>query len=82
MQALERGEATKDQQARALRWVIVAAAATYDMPYRPGAEDGRRDTDFALGRMFVGQQIVKLIRMNLAAIPNEDPRADPVEPQT
>lgn len=66
IQALHRGEATPEQQQRALKWIIEHACKTYDMPYRPGGDDGRRDTDFALGRQFVGQQIVKLLKLNLA----------------
>lgn len=81
LQAMERGDASQGQQQRALLWIVHQAAGAYDMPFRPGGEDGRRDTDFALGRMFVGQQIVKLLRVNVAALPNDDQRADPVEPQ-
>lgn len=81
LQALSRGEADKRMQLLALDWIIKGACGTYDMPYRPGGEEGRRDTDFALGRMFAGQQIVKLLRVNLAMLPNDDPRADPPEPR-
>lgn len=79
MQALERGQASHEQQKTALDWIINGAAATYDEPYRPG-EAGRRDTDFALGRAFVGRQIVKLMRLNLAALPKKEPRADAHDP--
>ena len=58
LKACQAGEASGIQQQRALRWIIEKAAATYDLPFRPGA-DGARDTDFACGRMFVGQQIVR-----------------------
>lgn len=67
LQALERGEADAHQQQRALRWIIERAAATYDMPFRPGGDGGSRDTDFACGRMFVGQEIRKLLKINLGA---------------
>ncbi len=67
IQALERGDATKEQQQRALKWVIEAACGTYDMSYRPG-EEGRRDTDFAEGKRFVGSQIVKLLKLNLSLL--------------
>jgi len=66
LQALLRGDANKDQQTRALRWVIESAAGAYDMSYRPG--ESSRDTDFAEGRRFVGLQIVKLIKMNLSEL--------------
>lgn len=79
VQALARGEASPDMQRRALDWIIKQAAGTYDLAYRPGAEEGSRDTTFALGRQFVGQQIVKLLNIAVGSIPNRDPRADPSE---
>lgn len=82
LQALARGEASPDMQRRALEWIIQQAAATYDEPYRPGGVEGERDTTLSLGRAFVGRQIVKLLNLNLAKIPNDDPRANPVEPRT
>lgn len=81
LQALQFGRATEDQQKRALRWVVELASGTYDVSFRPGGEDGRRETDFAEGRRFVGLQIVKLLGLNLSAIPNREPLADPAENQ-
>lgn len=69
LQALEKGAASSDQQKRALRWIIYEAAATYDFPYRPGSAEGERDTLIALGRMHVGQQIVKLLKLKLGLLP-------------
>lgn len=66
MQALAAGTADKEQQQRALRWIIEKGARTYDFSYRPGTSD--RETNIALGRQFVGQQIVKLIRTNVAKL--------------
>lgn len=60
LRALQTGTATSDQQRRALKWIVEQAAGSYDQPFRPGA-DGDRDTAFACGRMFVGQQIVHLL---------------------
>lgn len=68
IQALNRGDATADQQKRALEYIINDLAGTYDLSYRPGSEEGRRDTDFAEGKRFVGSQIVKALKLNLAAI--------------
>lgn len=59
IRAVMNGEADATQQRRAMKWIIESCCGTYEMPYRPG-EDGRRDTDFALGRQFVGQQIVAM----------------------
>lgn len=57
--ALASGTANPEQQKRALQFVIEKAASTYDLAYRP---DSARDTDFALGRAFVGQQLVKIVK--------------------
>jgi hypothetical protein len=65
IQALGRGDADPDQQKRALRFMIETVCDTYNMAYRPGGEDGRRDTDFALGRAFPGQQLVKFLKLNV-----------------
>lgn len=64
IQALQRGDASPDQQRRALDY-IVTLAGTYDLSYRP---DSDRDTTFAEGKRFVGLQIVKALKLNLAAI--------------
>lgn len=63
LQALATGTAQAHQQKLALDWIINQAAGTYEEPYRPGGDDGARDTVFALGRAFVGRQIVKLINI-------------------
>ena len=60
IKAMAAGTADAEQQKRALRWIIEEAAGTYDLHYRPDS----RETDFALGRGHVGQQIVKLIKIN------------------
>lgn len=82
IQALVAGTASAEQQRRAMAWIINVAAGTYDMAYRPGTEDGRRDTDFALGKAYVGQQIVKLTRLNIGALRGRHPNADPHEPKS
>lgn len=63
LQAVFKGEADASQQRRALEWIIHRAAETYDEPFRSNADGGDRDTAFALGKRFVGSQIVKLINM-------------------
>lgn len=65
MQALERGEANADQQKRALAFIINKACRTYEASYSPVRE---HDTSFAEGRRFAGLQIVKLLKLNAAAI--------------
>ena len=38
------------------------AARIHDMTFQLGGEDGRRASDFADGRRYVGQQIIRLIQ--------------------
>lgn len=66
LRAIQGGTADAEQQKRALRWVIEKACNTYDMHFYPG--DSGRNTDFALGRAFAGQQIVKLLNINLKLV--------------
>jgi hypothetical protein len=65
IQALVRGDASPEQQRRAVDYIIKDIAGTYDLSYRP---DSERDSTFAEGKRFVGLQIVKAINLNLAAI--------------
>ena len=60
IQALVDGVAEPEQQKRALKWIVESAAGTYEFNFYPTD----RETSFALGRAFVGQQIVKLMRIN------------------
>lgn len=68
IQALIRGEAEPHQQQRALKWIIEQAAGTYEFNFYPSD----RETAFALGRGFVGQQIVKLSKLNLSTLRRAD----------
>ena len=62
LQAMQRGEATPEQQTRALNWIRISAAATDDLEYRT---DGR-DHAFASGRRFVGLQINRMLHVNIS----------------
>lgn len=64
LQALQRGDANEHQQQEALKWLIEQAAGTYQFHFYPGD----RETAFALGRAFVGQQIVKLLSLDLSTL--------------
>lgn len=77
IQACVRGDATSEQQQRAMNWVIYQAAATYDFAFRPGESD--RETNIALGRQFVGQQIIKLLKLNTAALRRHNPETSSKE---
>jgi len=68
IQALARGDADADTQKRALVFVIEKVCGTYQPSYRAGGEEGRRDTDFAEGRRYVGLQLVKFVKLNLSAL--------------
>ena len=63
LQALERGEATEDQQKRALNWLVNQAAGTYQLAWEP---DNERASSFEAGRRFVGLKIVELLKLNLS----------------
>lgn len=65
IQALLRGDAQAHQQQRALAYIIESLCGTYDMSYRPS---GDRDTCFAEGKRFVGNQLVKLSKINIAKL--------------
>jgi len=60
IKALAAGNANEGQQQRALHWIVHTLCGTYDQPYRPESE---RDTIFACAKMFVGQQIVKQMKI-------------------
>lgn len=62
IQALEQGIANEGQQKRALAWIVNEVSGYYDMSFYPG-EEGRRDTDFAEGKRFVGSHIVKMLKL-------------------
>lgn len=65
VQALARGEATAQQQVQALNWIINQACATYGQSFQL---EGDRETVFAEGRRFVGNQLVKLTKLSLNAL--------------
>lgn len=66
IQALVRGDATADQQRRAVAW-LVNCSGYYDLSFRPG-DGGDRETAFAEGKRFVGAQMVKLSKLALSKL--------------
>ena len=64
IQALAVGEAHKQQQLRALEWILHGASNYQDVEYRTND----RDHAFGSGRRFVGLQVVKLMSLNVAAL--------------
>ena len=65
VRAVAAGTATEDQQRRAMDWIIYKACMLYDMSFFP---ESSRDSDFAEGRRFVGNQIVKMTKINTAKL--------------
>lgn len=58
------GTATEHQQRLAMQWIINAASVAHGQHYH----DNDRDTAFALGRAFVGQQILGIARIDLVSL--------------
>ena len=65
IKALSSGTANEGQQQRALAWIINILCRTYESPY---ARDSGRDTAFACGKQFCGQQVVGLINLDPTTI--------------
>lgn len=65
IQAMARGDADGPAQQRALKWIVETLCGTYDLSFRA---DSERVSAFAEGKRFVGLQIVKMTKLNLAAL--------------
>lgn len=65
LQALQRGEADAQQQRRALDVIVHKLAGTYDEQFVPRESD---TSAYLMGRRSVGLQIVKLLKVDLAAL--------------
>ena len=64
VQALYNGTADAEQQKIAMRWILDKACGLPNWAYR----ESERETALALGRQFVGQQIVGLTRLNISEL--------------
>ena len=73
LQAMRRGEANADLQKRAMEFILNTVCDRNGMSFRPGGPEGARETDFAEGRRFVGNQIVKLTNIPLNKMKEEKP---------
>lgn len=65
VQALDRGEATPDQQKRALKWITEGAAQVGEDAFIPGHPE---TSQYLMGRQSVGKQIIKLLKLNLSQL--------------
>lgn len=76
------GRANDGQQKLVWDWLMYVTAASEefaDLSFRPG-EEGRRATDFAEGKRFVGMQVRKMLHPALTPAPTEpDPEPAPVK---
>lgn len=63
VKAVHAGTASPEQQTMAIGWILEKACILKEQHFFPG-EDGRRNTDMALGRAFVGRQIARLLTTN------------------
>lgn len=62
IQAVAKGIANEGQQKRAFDYIVGALCETDRMTFWPG-EDGRRATDFAEGKRWVGVQLRRIERL-------------------
>jgi hypothetical protein len=63
VQALAKGIANEGQQQRAFDYIVRVLCETDRMTFWPGAEDGRRATDFAEGKRWVGVQLRRIEKL-------------------
>lgn len=64
VQLLAQGECPEHLQKEFLDWLINVACGTYDQSFRPDTHL----TAFAEGRRFVGNQVIKMLKLNPAEI--------------
>lgn len=60
IQCVFEGTANDEQQKRAMRFIITEFCGSNKMEFYSGGEEGRRDSDFAGGKRWVGLQLAAL----------------------
>jgi hypothetical protein len=85
LQALARGQANAGQQQRAIAFIVDELCATDRMSFYPGAEDGRRASDFAEGKRWVGCYVRRILKLRpdhraAAGMEPKEPPAPAAEP--
>jgi hypothetical protein len=63
MEVTGKGIANEGQQQRALDYIVRVLCETDRMTFWPGGEDGRRSTDFAEGKRWVGVQLRRIEKL-------------------
>jgi hypothetical protein len=61
LQAMQAGTASEHQAREGMKWIIENACATYQQTFIPGDPYA---SAFMSGRVFAGQQILKMLRLN------------------
>ena len=80
LHALADGNATPHQQKKILEWIINHASRANGMHYT----EKQSDKDFSMGRAFVGQQMLELMRIPMMNLPPDTtpPERPPTPPET
>jgi hypothetical protein len=73
IKAIARGNATEEQQRRAVKVIIEQIASTYDMSFHP---ENARATDFSEGKRHVGRMIVGIINCDVKKLNEAEARKD------
>lgn len=68
------GEATAEQQKRAIEAIIGRIACADELSFRADDHGGTRETDFSEGKRYVGLQLRKLLSTPLEILTGEDRR--------
>jgi hypothetical protein len=63
LQAVAKGIASDAQQVRAFDYIVRVLCETDRMTFWPGGEDGKRATDFAEGKRWVGIQLRRIEKL-------------------
>ncbi len=63
LQAVAIGTANDAQQQRAYKYIVRTLCETDRITFWPGGEDGKRATDFAEGKRWVGLQLRRVEKM-------------------
>lgn len=71
IKAVAAGEATPEQQVRAMNAIILQIACADELSFCPDHKGGSRETDFAEGKRFVAFQLRKLIKAPLHVLTGE-----------
>lgn len=70
VRAVVAGQATEEQQRRAVAWIVKVASAADEETHFSDNEGGARDSAYAAGRAFVGRSIRKMVDLPASVIDN------------